>query len=82
MKVIVTYKQDITAKAGQKYVIYRGISESGDMVEAFLTASQAEEFAIPDSVIASKAQVAELFRDMPAVDVEFNQRGRIDSIKV
>lgn len=82
MKVVLTYKQEITSKSGEKFVIYRGVSGSGDTVEAFLTQEQAERAGIPDTHILPPATIKALVEESRTVDVNFNQRGRVDSIDV
>jgi len=83
MQVIVTSKQTIKSKAGQSYVILHGLSESGEVVSTMVTAEQAAgEFAVPESAMASKEQIAALFKDLPVVDIDFNQRGRLVGVKI
>jgi len=81
MQVILTSRQDITAKNGQKYVKYGGIYENGDEASIFLSAEQASEFNIASGDMLSKEQLKQLFADMPVCEVEFNQRGRIQTLK-
>jgi len=81
MQLIITQRQEITSRKGDNFVVYRGIADDGSTVEAFLTAQQATEFDIPSEAIVSKAQLKELFATLPVSDIEFNQRGRVQSLK-
>jgi len=80
MKTILTNKTEITAKTGEAYVIYNGFAEDGSPVQAFLSAAQAKEFAVPAKSIVDPGTIAEMFENLPTVDVDFNQRGRVVSI--
>lgn len=82
MKVVLTSKQEITAKSGQKYFIYRGVASTGSTVELFLNEEQNSRFAIPDSSIASRSEFSELFSSLPQIEVEYNQRGRVENVEV
>lgn len=81
MKIILTSKQEIQSKKGDQFVIFRGIDETGNTVEAFLPKSRAEEFAISDASIASKQQVKDLFLTLPVCEIEFNQRGQVLALR-
>jgi len=81
MEVVITSRQEIKSKNGAQYFLYKGISKSGDTVEAFLNDTQEIEIGIPQSARASKEQVEELFKTLPVVDIQFNQRGRLDTIQ-
>jgi len=82
MKLIVTSKQAIVAKDKKRYVLLKGIVESGDTVDIFTTEEQADgEFNLPAGAIATAEQIAKLFEDLPVCEVEFNQRGRLVSLK-
>lgn len=81
MDCVITSRQNITSKKGEEYVIFRGISQDGQTVEAFLTKAQADEFGIQNSAIMTPAQLKALFEKHPVVEIEFNQRGRVQSMK-
>jgi len=79
MKIAITGRTAITAKKdGAAYVKYTGFSKSGEVVEAFVTADK-------DTLGADYAPEAdvleEVFETLPKAEVEFNQRGRVDSIE-
>jgi len=85
MQVVFTKKTEVTSnKSGSpvKYTIVHGISDSGEGVQLFLNQEQLSEYQITDAVVATPAQLKEIFESCPVVDVEFNQRGRVDSVKV
>jgi len=81
MEIVITSKQDITSKKGDKFVVYKGILQDGATVEAFLTAQQAEQFAIPEGAIATREQMKKVFQELPVCEIEFNQRGQVQTLK-
>jgi len=83
MRIVLTHKQLVTSgKTGAKYVIFKGVGESGDTVELFFSEAQAKEYNIPDEAIDVDG-VKNLFANAPKIiDANFNQRGRVDSIEV
>lgn len=82
MKVVITNRQDITSrKSGDKWTVFRGIAESGKTVEAWLSEKQALELDIPEGALVSKSQLKQLFEELPVVDVEYDQDGRVETIK-
>jgi len=82
MPCIITYKQNITTKDGRAFVIYRGILDNGDNFQAFLSAEQAESFAIPDTAVFSKKDLESLFAEAEVAKIMFDQRGRVHSLEV
>lgn len=82
MKVVITSKSVINAKNGQKYFKYDGFSETGEPVTAFLNEEQETDLGIPKGAIVQPDQLKELFESLPVVDIQFNQRGRLQTIQV
>lgn len=82
MRVVLTKIENIESKKGN-FVIYKGISESGSTIEAFVTKEQADTFAIPEKAAMSKDDIASMFANAETVvDISFDQRGRVDSVVV
>jgi len=82
MEVILTNRKSIKSKAGQAFSIYGGLSASGSTVQVFLTPEQEVKYGINDSHVMSKEELTDLFEKATTVDVEFNERGRVDSVIV
>jgi len=84
MRVVFFSKTSVTSKKdGAKYEIYRGVAQDGQPVEVFLNEEQVRKFTIPaEGVVADQKVLAEVFDSAPVVDVEFNQKGRVESVKV
>jgi len=82
MRVVITKKDRITSKKGENFTIFKGISESGDTVELFFQDTNTEDITVCDGVLADPASVQQLFKSEQPVDVQFNQRGRVDSVTV
>jgi len=82
MKVILTNRKDIKSKAGQVFGLYSGISLSGSTVQVFLTPEQEAEFGLNSDHVVSKSDLTEIFEKFDSVDVEFNERGRVDTVVV
>jgi len=81
MEVVITSRTEITSKNGQKYFLYKGISKGGDTIEVFLNGDQEIEIGVPASARATAQQLEKLFTELPVIDVQFNQRGRLETIK-
>jgi len=81
MKVVITKEEVIPAKSGVKYHVFKGISEGGSTVELWFPESDSEAVGICAAAIADPASVQALFDAESPVSVEFNQRGRVDSVK-
>jgi len=81
MKVILTQRQELTSKKGGAFVILRGVAEDGSTIEAFLSGEQIEQFDVAPTAILKKSEIQRLFQELPAVDIEYNQRGRVVSIR-
>jgi len=77
MKVALTSRDEIKAKSGEEYVIYRGVTEKGKVVEAFV--KRAEDSLSPN-IKPDLDLVKGLFDILPNVDVEFNELGRVESV--
>jgi len=83
MKIILTSKQNIKAKTGQQYVKLSFLNiKTGESGDVFLTADQFASYNIPDASILSKENVDDVSWPIEPVDVEFNQRGRVESLTV
>lgn len=82
MPVILFSKVSFSGKDGRKWVKYTAINSKGEEVAMFFSAEQAEALAIPDAVVVKPAQLEQLFKELPIVDVQFNQRGRVESVDV
>lgn len=81
MKAVLTHREAITSKAGVSYVIYRGVSpQSGRTVELFLTQEQEAQYGLSAADLVDKEAMLEFFNEQNQVDVEFNERGRVDSV--
>jgi len=84
MQVILFHVVDVTSKKnGKKYRIGNGISATGEKVDIILGEEQManKAFAIPAGSVVNKEQLEDMFRNLPVVDVQFGQRGSIDSIE-
>lgn len=78
MKIAITEVKQITAKKdGATYTIVSGISKSGKTVKAFLTADQVRGVT---PVPASADQLNAIFAELPTLEVEFNEEGRVESV--
>jgi len=82
MKIAFTKREEITAKNGHKYVMYKGIGMDGGTVEVFLTPEGEAEYGLSQEHLASKETLKDFLSNAPIVDVEFNQRGRVAAIEV
>jgi len=82
MQLAITKKVEIKSKAGQAFTILHGVAEDGETVQVFMNEAQAKEFDVPTGAIASAEQLKQLQSDLPVIDVDFNNRGRLVSIKV
>jgi len=82
MKVLLTSKRNIVSKDKKKYVIYNGISGSGNNVELFLNEDEAQKYNIPDANVLAGADVQDIFNDFSEalVNVEYNDKGRIENV--
>lgn len=82
MRVIITNKQEITAKNGKEYISLKGVSQSGETVDLFLDVNQAHQMEVRNVVPMSQDDLESLFANAAEVwEVSFNQRGRVDSMK-
>jgi len=63
-------------------VVYKGISETGGTVELFLTPEQEEAYGLSEQVVAEQVTIDEVFKAETIVDIQFNERGRVDSVRV
>jgi len=82
MRVIITNKQEITAKNGKEYISLKGVSQSGETVDLFLDVNQAHQMEVLNVVPMSQDDLDSLFANAAEVwEVSFNQRGRVDSMK-
>lgn len=80
MKVALTSRREITAKkTGEQYVIYTAVKPSGETLQAFL---KPEADTLPVSARPSEDAIAEIFNRLPVVDVEFNELGRVEAIRM
>lgn len=78
MKVAVTGVKQVTSKKNNEtYTIVSGVSKSGTTVEAFLNAEQVRGATI---VAPTNQVLEELFQVLPVLEVEFNEKGRVESI--
>jgi len=82
MKVFPTKLDKITSKKGDEFVLLKGITAEGDTVEAFLSSDQAKEFKITDEHVLSSSQLKEVLGSFEPIEIFYNQRGRVESIKV
>jgi len=83
MQVAILSRVEITSKKdGQKYFLYKGIDSKGDTIQVFLNADQEVEIGVPQSARATSAQLAEIMKTLPVVDIQFNQQGRLDTIHI
>jgi len=82
MQLAITKKVEIKSKAGQAFTILHGIAEDGETVQVFMNEAQAKEFDVPEGAIATAEQLKALHADLPVVDVDFNNRGRLVGVKV
>lgn len=82
MQAIITSRQEITGKNGKKYFVYQGIGKSGKTVECFLGEDQEIEFGVPENARATHEQLTALFKELPVIEVDFDQRGRLVSISL
>jgi len=83
MQIVITHRQNITAKnTGDKFLILRGISRSGDTVELFMNQEMQEKFPVSASAMVAPDALASFFDSVPTVEVEFNQKGRVESLSV
>jgi len=77
MKVLITKRTPIKAKNGTEYALYKGISKSGDTVDVFLTLEQEKLYGISD---ANVVDVTDMLEGQELIEIDFNNKGRIDSI--
>lgn len=85
MQVIVTKIDEITStKTGTpiKYIVLHAITESGESLSQIIGADRAAEWGVNASISASSDQVKQLFKELPVIEFEFNQRGRLEKIEV
>jgi len=79
MKIAILSREEITSKKdGAKYVKYTGFSKTGSAIEAFITA---EKDTLSSKSVPLAGDVEAVFSTLPQVDVEFNNRGRVESIE-
>jgi len=82
MEVVITSKQEITAKNGKEYLSLKGISRSGETVDIFLDVNQAHAMEVRSLEPMSKEDLESLFANAAEIwDVSFNQRGRVEGMK-
>jgi len=83
MPVVLTFRQEIQAKTGKKYVIYRGLKNDGDTCELFLDEEQDERFGLSiESVDSNFLETAKRVANASPLKVFYNERGRIHDIEV
>jgi len=82
MKVVLLHKEEINAKGGKVFVKYGGFNAQGKIIEIFVTKEQADAFGIPDSKLVTPQELKEMHSNFETVDVQFNERGRVDSVEV
>jgi len=81
MKSVLTSREVVESKKG-RWVLYKGVSSSGKTVELFLTPEEEEKYGLTEAIVAEKRSIDELFAAETIVEVNFNERGRIDSVQV
>jgi len=72
----------IKAKTGMEYVIFEGISESGETIKQITSKADADLFGVPPQAVLNAKTLELMFKDSPVVDMQFNQRGRLEDIVV
>ncbi|AXH76356.1 MAG: hypothetical protein [Inoviridae sp.] len=85
MKIILLQKLGIVSKKDNKpYVVFKGVSRSGEIVEFILNETDAEKFSIPNTAVLSTEILTAMFQDpsIRTLDVEFNNRGRVEKVTV
>jgi len=63
-------------------VIYKGISESGATVELFLSPEEEEKYGLSAALVADQSTIEAVFEAETIVDIQFNERGRVDTVRV
>lgn len=82
MRLILTAKQDIKARTGQEYVKISYIDpKSGETGDLFVPREQYVAYDLSADVIATPEKISKVEWPVEMVEVEFNQRGRVVSLK-
>jgi len=51
-------------------------------VELFLSPEEEEDYGLSAALVADQSTIEAVFRAETIVDIQFNERGRIDSVRV
>jgi len=81
MKVLLTAKEDITAKDGREFVKLSFVTASNGVTgDVFITKDKYEALNLGVKNFVSAEDLAELVANLPSVDIEFDQRGRMVTV--
>jgi len=83
MKMILQEPIELTSKKGEKWVIYNVYAPSGEkVIQVFLTPKQVEDYELADAPMVKTEELKEFLAQTAPVEVEFNERGRVESVSL
>lgn len=80
MRIVLTYQREIKSKKGEQYTLLKGLDANGETIDIWLNKAQQEDFG-KVLVFADKTDLKDFLSQQPAVEVDFNQQGRLASIE-
>jgi len=81
MPAIITLVEEFKGKDGRQWAKVSGITEKGTVVDVFTSKAEADAWELPVGAIVTKEQLAEIFKTLPVVEVVYNERGKVSTIK-
>jgi len=79
---VLTKREAIQSAKKGNFVIYKGIARSGATAEIFLTEDDEQKYGLSEDLVADVSTIDEIFNREKSVEVEYNERGRVDSVSV
>lgn len=79
MKILVTFTKEVTSKKdGKKWIIVNGLKETGEKFDTVMPPEKLPQGFNDYSLVP--AEVVELMAQYKTVNIEYNERGQVQSI--
>jgi len=83
MKAVIISKQLIKAKNGKQWTKCDALAtKSGQPVQIFVETQEFDKYGVDDEYVVPQVEIVEFLAQYKNVDIDFNERGRIESVSV